>query len=140
MGGVTRLRGLPHAGRAAESERTLVQSALELLLDPRPARHRLPRQAFEALLEWSEYLRSASQLAEALSACDTAIARGAHHYPDLHPRLVLARGFRARKRVAGCGRHMLELTALYRRPDLISDRNVVPELIRALGRTAAPRW
>lgn len=135
-GGVTRLRGLPpHAGRAAESERTLVQSALELLVDPRPAPPRLPRQAFEALLEWSEYLRSASQLAEALSVCDTAIARGAHHYPDLHPRLVLARA----SVLEACGRlpeAHAELAAFYRRPDLISDRNVVPELIRALGRTA----
>jgi len=135
-GGVTRLRSLPpHARRAAESERALVRSALQLLLDSRPAGHRLPRHAFEALLEWSEYLRDASQLAEALSSCDTAIARGARHYPDLHPRLVLARA----SVLEACGRLReahAELAALYRRPDLISDRNVVPELIRALARTA----
>jgi ADP-heptose:LPS heptosyltransferase len=135
-GGITRLRSVPpHARRAADSERALVQSALQLLLDPRPAGHRLPRQAFEALLEWSEYLRDASQLAEALSFCDTAIARGARHYPDLHPRLVLARA----SVLEACGRlpeAHAELTALYRRPDLISERNVVPELVRALGRTA----
>lgn len=135
-GGVARLRGLPpHASRAAASERALVQSALRLLLDSRPAGQRLPRRALEALLEWSEYLRDASQLAEALSSCDTAIARGSRHYPDLHPRLVLARA----SVLEACGRlpeAHAELTALYRRPDLIADRNVVPELIRALGRTA----
>jgi ADP-heptose:LPS heptosyltransferase len=135
-GGIMRLRSLPpHARRATASERALVRSALQLLLEARPAGRRLPRHTFEALLEWSEYLRSATQLAEALSSCDAAIARGARHYPDLHPRLVLARA----SVLEACGRLReahVELAALHRRPDLISDRNVVPGLIRALGRTA----
>lgn len=135
-GGVTRLRGLPpHARHAAESERALVESALRLLFDSRPTTLRLPRHAFEALLEWSEYLRDASQLTEALWACDTALGRGALHYPDLHPRVVLCKA----SILEACGRVReahVELGALYQRPDLISDRNVVPEILRALGRTA----
>jgi ADP-heptose:LPS heptosyltransferase len=134
-GGVARLRGMAgHAAPAAGDERALVQSALRLLLDSRSG-GLLPRCAFQAFLEWSEYLGEASRPAEGLSVCETALSLGARHYPDIYPRLVLVKasflGARGRLRDAHA-----ELTALYRRPDLISERNVLPVLIRALGQTA----
>ncbi len=135
-GGLARLRSTPREAVALiHEERAFVEDVLRIFVSWCRRREEFPRELFQRLLEWSDALRDASRVDEALACCDEALGLDARAFPDLYPRFVLQRGALLCARGQVDEAHA-ELAALYERLDLVSERNVVPDLILALGRTS----
>lgn len=135
-GGLARARSLPaDAVDLKVHTRAIVEAALELFVSATQHDHPRPRELFLAALEWIDDLVESSHLDDALTWCRRAAGLGAASYPDLPPRFHL----REATTLIALG-HVAQADALLRagdeRPELLSDRSLVPVLANALGTTS----
>jgi len=136
-GSAARIRSMPGTTRrrALLEEWELLDSTLHLFLSSARSEGVFPRELFHSLLLGCEVAQQTARLSDALSLCDAALGLGARDFPDLYPRFVMHKAA-----VQSAGGHVERahsaLRSLYARLDLVGRRNLVPELMLALGKTS----
>jgi len=129
-GGVRKLRKFlaVSAERAAGQEKEFVDSVARFFLETAQASGSVSRELFEALLMWGDELVELSLLDEALFFYTEILSSGVNLYPDLNIRVIVSKAKLLNKTGKFADARSL-LSAVANRPYLVSDRNMVPELM-----------
>lgn len=136
VGGLAYLKQLPLDASGLRSEQiAFLDSLVHQHATGCERDHSFPRDYFLCALEWCDALFGEARLSEAQALCERALDHGAVSFPALYPRFVLLHAA-IRCAQGDVGEADAELQHLYARRDLISDWNVQPEIVLALGRTA----
>lgn len=139
-GGVEKLRKFlaASAEEHAREEKEFVDDTVGLFIRSARASRSFPRELFETLLLWGDELTRLSLLQEALRYYEEALEMGVNRYPDLSSRTLVAKA--GVLTTLGKFREAQTLLALLaERPYIITDRNVIPEVIFHLGRESLLR-
>ncbi len=139
-GGVKKLKQYlsVSAEGAANEEKEFIDETVELFLDSARASGVYSRELFESLLVWSDELFRLSLLQESLRYYDEALAMGVNKFPDLYVRSLVGKA--GVLNTLGKFRETQSLLlSLAERPYVITDRNVIPELLFKLGKESLLR-
>lgn len=139
-GGIRKLRTFlaASAEEAANDEKEFIRQTVELFIATAGRNGPTPRELFESLLLWSDELTNLSLLREALHYYDTALTLGINRFPDLYIRCMMAKA----KVLNLTGKYRETeslLSSLAQRPYIITDRNLVPQLLFDLGQESLLR-
>lgn len=140
VAGVRKLRAFlaASAEETAQEEKVFIGETLDLFIAHSRATGTASRELFESLLLWSDELVKLSLLREALHYYDEALALGVGRFPELYVRCLMGKG------------NVLNLMGKYRetesllgslasRPYIITDRNLMPDLLFQLGQESLLR-
>ena len=134
-GGVEKLRKFLSASAEehAREEKEFVDDTVGLFIRSARASRSFPRELFETLLLWGDELTRLSLLQEALRYYEEASEMGVNRYPDLSSRTLVAKAG-VLTTLGKFREAQILLASLAERPYIITDRNIVPEVIFHLGR------
>jgi ADP-heptose:LPS heptosyltransferase len=134
-GGIKKLRTFLAAsaeGPAAD-EKEFIDGTVRLFISTARQNNTHPRELFQSILNWSKELTQLSLLQEALHYYDELLALGISKFPDMHVRALIAKAT-VLNMLGGFHDAQAILLSLAARPYVITDRNVVPEVLFNLGR------
>jgi ADP-heptose:LPS heptosyltransferase len=134
-GGIKKLRTFLAAsaeGPAADEKDFIDETVRMFILTSRQS-NTYPRELFQSILSWSEELTRLSLLQEALHYYDEVFALGINKFPDMHVRSLIAKAA-VLNTIGSFGDAQAILRLLAERPYVITDRNIVPEVLFNLGR------
>ena len=117
---------------AAMDEKIFLDRIVRFFLDSSRRTSAFHRELFESLLLWADELIKLSLLPEALTWYEEMLSSGIDRFPDLKARAVVGKA----RLLSRTGRNAESgelLSSLAARPYLISDRNMMPELMFDLG-------
>jgi tetratricopeptide (TPR) repeat protein len=126
------------AERAAHEEKLFLDEIIALFLHTSREQSNISRELCESLLAWGGELAKLSLLEESVRMYEEAFDAGINRYPDLYARCLVDKS----AVLANMGQFAEAealLSSLARRPYLIADRNLVPELLLTLGTEALRR-
>ncbi len=134
-GGIKKLRKFLSASaeESAAEEKKFIDETIRLFIVTCRDNGTYPRELFQSLLNWSDELTRLSLLQEALHYYDEAFELGLIKFPDMYIRSLIAKAsvlntlgsFRDAQAI---------LLSLATRPYVITDRNLVPDILFNLGR------
>lgn len=134
-GGITKLRKFLAASAEvpAADEKAFIDDTVRLFISSSRGSSTYPRELFQSMLNWSEELARLSLLRESLHYYDGSFELGINRYPDLCVRGMLGKA--GVLNTLGCFREAQEiLLSLATRPYVITDRNLIPDVLFNLGR------
>lgn len=136
-GGIQKLRKAlaVQAEPAAESEKAFVDETLNLFISHCRASGIYPKELFQSILYWSDELVNLSLADEALQYIYRALEMGINKFPDLQV-MLLSRMAQIFSDKGNLPRAYSILSELAQRPFLITDRNIIPEILFRQSRLA----
>jgi len=135
VGGVKKLRKFlaVSAEEAANDEKSFIDQTLKQFIQSCRNGRIYPRELFQSILLWADELVKLSLLNEAVCYYEEALQLGAGKYPDLQARLLIDRAS-VLNTLGEFPQAQTLLASLAERPYVITDRNLIPELMFNLGR------
>ncbi|HXG01158.1 MAG TPA: glycosyltransferase family 9 protein [Bacteroidota bacterium] len=140
VAGVRKLRTFlaASAEESARDEKAFVSETLDLFIAHSRGSGTTPRELFDSILLWSDELVRLSLLREALRYYDEALSLGINRFPELYVRCLMGKGNVLN--MMGKYRETESLLAsLASRPYIITDRNLIPDLLFQLGQESLLR-
>ena len=136
-GGIQKLRKAlaAHAELAARSEKAFVDETLNLFISRCMTSGIYPKELFQSILFWSDELVQLSLMDEALKYIDRALEMGINKFPELRV-MLLSRMAQIYNDKGNLPRAYSILSELAQRPFLISNRNLIPEILFKQGKLA----
>lgn len=121
--------------QAADIEKAFIDEVVALFIETCRSSKSAPRELFQALLNWCEELYDLSLPDEALAVIEAAHGLGIDKFPDLQACLLLKQAMLLKAAGHITAAHEL-LARLAEKPYLVSDRNLLPDILFNLGKTA----
>ncbi len=136
-GGLLKLRKFlaVHKESSAEREKAFIDEVVKEFIATCRQRREFPRELFETLLYWSDELVQLVLPAEAVGYIHQALEMGCNKFPTLQLQF-LSRMARIANDRGNLQEAFRILGDLARRPYLLTDRNLVPEILFDLSQTA----
>jgi ADP-heptose:LPS heptosyltransferase len=136
-GGLIKLRKFlaVHKEASAEREKAFIDAVVREFIAHRRQRRDFPRELFETLLYWSDELVQLVLPAEAMHYIEEALEMGCSKFPALQLQF-LSRMARIANDRGNLHEAFRILGDLAQRPYLLTDRNLVPEILFDLSQTA----
>ncbi len=135
IGGIKTLRKLlaDSAQVDAHEEKKFLDDTVRLFVQRCREENSFPRELFDTILRWGDELSRLSRLEEALYWYNEALELGAKKFPHFYSRALLGKAH-----TLNCIGKFDEakdlLLSLIERPYMITERNLIPELLFTLGR------
>jgi len=135
IGGIKTLRKLlaDSAQVDAHEEKEFLDDTVRLFVRHCREQNSFPRELFDTILRWADELSRLSRLEEALFWYNEALDLGAKKFPHSYSRALLGKAH-----TLNCIGRFDEakdlLISLIERPYMITERNLIPELLFTLGR------
>lgn len=136
-GGILALRKLAAASleESVRMERDLIDQTATLFISTSKERGSFPRELFLSILQWADELFRMSLLNQSQRYYDDAVDLGVSRFPELYVRALKGKAELLSRRGQIPAASEI-LTSLAERPYLVSDRNVVPDIMLALSKIA----